>query len=373
MRKALVIAILMLTPGCLDTTPEPLSGIEIELPLNSVIEGDAAIFVASGAKPDGAKYLWDFGDGEGGTGENVKHVFVDEGEYTVTLTVIDDEGRIGTAKENIEILHRNEHPVASLASTYGGEGQNVKVNSLVFFDGGSSSDPDGDVLSFVWDFGDGSIGEGIRPNHFYESVGNFTVSLTVIDTGNLSSTAETWVQVSTRTYSISFQEYTITIDTFQDYTAEGDEYLKQHNYPYNLTRATYNFQWTEDEEVDTSQPVLNYPDNFTFSVNTNYLFNLTESSASGDITLSFSELSTVPTDFVISLTSTSEVWDYLFENGYTSAKGHGLWDTIIICNDAPSVLDPLGLVSGTSFDNDQGNDWFLDVQYVYYTATVTEI
>ena len=63
MRKALIIAILMLTPGCLDTTPEALSGIEIQLPLTSVIEGDLASFEASGKKPDGAKYLWDFGDG----------------------------------------------------------------------------------------------------------------------------------------------------------------------------------------------------------------------------------------------------------------------------------------------------------------------
>ena len=72
MRKALIIAILMLTPGCLDTTPEPLSGIEIQLPLTSVIEGDSASFEASGKKPSGAKYLWDFGDGKGGTGEEQK-------------------------------------------------------------------------------------------------------------------------------------------------------------------------------------------------------------------------------------------------------------------------------------------------------------
>ena len=196
--------------------------------------------MASGQKPAGAKYLWDFGDGSGGTGENVQHIFVDEGQYTIVLTVVDEEGRIGTASENIEILHRNESPVASLDSTYGGEGQNVKVYSLVFFDGGSSSDPDGDVLSFVWDFGDGSEGEGIRPNHFYESVGNFTVTLTVTDTGNLSSTVESWVLVTMRTFSIFFQEHTVTIPTLAGYTAEGDETLEQHIYPYNLTSVSYN-------------------------------------------------------------------------------------------------------------------------------------
>ena len=158
MRKALIVAILMLMPGCLDTTPEEISGVQIQLPIGSIIEGDTVSLMASGQKPAGAKYLWDFGDGSGGTGENVQHIFVDEGPYTIVLTVVDEEGRIGTASENIEILHRNEFPVASLDSTYGGEGQNIKVNSLVFFDGGSSSDPDGDVLSFEWDFGDGNTG-----------------------------------------------------------------------------------------------------------------------------------------------------------------------------------------------------------------------
>ena len=41
MRKALVIAILVLIPGCLDTTPEELKGIEILSP-TEVIEGDQA-------------------------------------------------------------------------------------------------------------------------------------------------------------------------------------------------------------------------------------------------------------------------------------------------------------------------------------------
>ncbi len=366
----MIIAILMLTPGCLDTTPEELSGIQIGLPLTSVVEGDLASFEASGKKPDGAKYLWDFGDGSGGTGEMVKHVFVEEGEYTVTLTVIDDEGRIGTAKEKIEILHRNEQPVASLASTYGGEGQNVKVYSLVFFDGGSSSDPDGDVLSFVWDFGDGSEGEGIRPNHFYESVGNFTVTLTVTDPDNLSSTSETWVHVSSRTYSVYFQEYAVTIPTLAGYTAEGDVTSEQHNYPYNLTSASYSLQWVEDEQADASQDLVSYPDNFTLDVMTNYLLNLTVSGESGDMSIEFSDMSNIPEDFIISMYSTSDVWNYLFESGYTSAKGQGSWETAITCNEAPSITD-LGLNS--FLDTDEGNDWFLDVQYKYYTATITEI
>ena len=375
MRKIYLIAFLLVAPGCLDSTPEELTGIQIQLPLNSVVEGDLAIFSAAGEKPNGAKYLWDFGDGSGGTGETVQHVFGDEGKYSVILTVVDGQGRIGIAEEEIEILHRNEAPMASLLGTYEGNGQSVKVNSLVFFDGGSSLDPDGDVLTFTWDFGDGNTGEGIRPNHFYQSVGNFTVTLAVTDTGNLSSTAETWVLVSMRTFSISFQENTVAIPTLLGYNSEteGDETLEQHNYPYNITNVRYNLQWNEDEVVDEGQDVLNAPDNFTLTVRTNYLFNSTDSQTSGEITLNFNDLSTVPDDFVVSLTSKSEVWNYLFDTGYTSAKGQGPWVTSIICNEAPSVLDLGDTFSGTILDNDTGNDWFLDVVYWFYTATITEL
>ena len=88
MRKALAIAILMMFPGCLDTTPEELKGIEILAPFE-LIEGDSGEFRAHGMKPSGANYLWDFGDNLGGSGEIVNHIYADEGQYTITLTVID--------------------------------------------------------------------------------------------------------------------------------------------------------------------------------------------------------------------------------------------------------------------------------------------
>ncbi len=366
MRKALVIAILILIPGCLDTTPEELKGIEILSP-TEVIEGDQAEFRAHGVKPNGGKYLWDFGDELGGSGEIVNHVYIDEGQYTITLTVIDGQGSIGVAKSQINILHRNEVPVASLASTYGGQGQTIKVNSIAFFDGGSSSDPDGDVLSFEWNFGDGTTGEGIRPNHFYESVGNFTVTLVVSDNGNLSSTAQTWLMVIIRTYSISFSEQTVTVPALAGYTAEGDTTPLTHNYPYNLTSASYRIQWSEDEDADSEDSLLGTlrPDDFSLSVATNYLLNLTENSTSGEMLLDFGVLGFIPENLVLSFESVEEVNTYLFQSGYTSAKGQGIWDTTITCNNAPSI--------GFLIDLDDGNDWVLFVEYTYYSGTIIEL
>jgi PKD repeat protein len=51
----------------------------------------------------------------------------------------------------------------------------------VQFDGSASTDPDGDVLSFAWDFGDGGQGSGVATSHTYASPGTFNAGLTVSD------------------------------------------------------------------------------------------------------------------------------------------------------------------------------------------------
>ena len=369
-RKIWLIAAMMLIPGCLDSTPESLDGVEISILAESFVEGDSIQFMASGKNPSNAKFLWDFGDSVGSSGKSVKHTYADEGIYTVTLTVVDDENRIGVVKEDVEILYRNQAPIASLDATYGGLGQQVKVNSIAFFDGGASSDPDGDVLEFEWDFGDGGTSSLLRPNHEYTSIGNYTVTLTVKDASNESSTAQTWVLVSIRTYNVEFIQNEITVPAFAGYTAEGATTTQNHAYPYNLTSVIYDLEWEEDEDLDSPEnPIVGtlFPDDFSLGVSTNYLFNLTDNGTSGNLDLEFDVLSSIPEDLILSLGSEAEVNQYLFQNGYTSAKGQGSWVTSITCNDAPSIVPEL-------FNEvDQGNDWILYVSYTYYESIVTEI
>jgi hypothetical protein len=58
---------------------------------------------------------------------------------------------------------------------------NPVAASPVVFDGSASSDPDGTIESYSWDFGDGSEGTGATPSHTYAQVGVYTVTLTVAD------------------------------------------------------------------------------------------------------------------------------------------------------------------------------------------------
>lgn len=59
----------------------------------------------------------------------------------------------------------------------------------VSFDGGLSSDPDGAVIDWQWDYGDGSSGSGVSSTHAYEAVGSYPVTLTVKDNQGLTATS----------------------------------------------------------------------------------------------------------------------------------------------------------------------------------------
>lgn len=70
------------------------------------------------------------------------------------------------------------------------------VGTPVAFNGGGSSDPQGQALTFVWNFGDGSVGTGVTTSHTYAQVAGATsstyaVSVTVTDTVGLSAQQST--------------------------------------------------------------------------------------------------------------------------------------------------------------------------------------
>jgi PKD repeat protein len=65
---------------------------------------------------------------------------------------------------------------------------------LVSFDASASSDPDGDALSYSWDFGDGASGSGVTTQHTYTRSGAFTATLTVSD-GSAQATFDTRIDV----------------------------------------------------------------------------------------------------------------------------------------------------------------------------------
>ncbi len=117
---------------------------------------------------------WDFGGFGNSTEQNPEFTFMDNDIYTVTLTVIDDDGSPDTAFHNITIL--DLAPTANF--TWSPEPQDE--GSPVQFTDLSTSNPD-TIVSWEWDFGDSGTTWDQNPTHPYGDNGIFTVTLIVMD------------------------------------------------------------------------------------------------------------------------------------------------------------------------------------------------
>jgi PKD repeat protein len=136
--------------------------------------------------PDGRikRYRWDFGDGTNGRGKAPRHRYRADGVYPVALTVTDNSGETDTQLTFATIGIGNLPPEADAGDTVRGKAGGKswgKAGRKVTFDGTGSSDPDGSIKRYDWDFGDGRTGKGRKPRHAYAKAGAYRVILTVTD------------------------------------------------------------------------------------------------------------------------------------------------------------------------------------------------
>jgi len=93
----------------------------------------------------------------------------------------------GWAAAALEARFSEEAPVATVNSpptaVFVYDPASPRVGITVHFNAGSSHDSDGDQLSYLWTFGDGSSATGSTPSHSYSQPGNFSVTLTATDSG----------------------------------------------------------------------------------------------------------------------------------------------------------------------------------------------
>ena len=82
-------------------------------------------------------------------------------------------------------------PVADAGGPYYG-----RPGRSISFDGTYSYDPDGEIVSYAWNFGDSDTDTGSTPSHIYQSVGEYLVTLIVTDDDDLTDTDTTTVYVS---------------------------------------------------------------------------------------------------------------------------------------------------------------------------------
>ena len=146
----------------------------------SACTGPACAYDASTSTPEAAtrstptiaSYAWSFGDGKKAAGAKAKHTYAKRSSYDVALTVTNSAGMTSTSVQSVD-ASGNAAPLARFTS---------KVKSKkVSLDAKASSDPDGTVKKYRWDFGDGSSSTKRKVSHSYVGTGRYAVRLTVSD------------------------------------------------------------------------------------------------------------------------------------------------------------------------------------------------
>lgn len=143
--------------------------------------GEVLTFDASASRGTIETYLWDFGDSTPtAEGEVVTHAFAQNGDYAVTLTVFGPGGQHSTSVAVNVGGTCNATASITVATT------NPQPGSAVVFNGaGSKGCNNASIVSYAWDFGDGSSETGDASkstvSHTYAAQGIYTVALNVKD------------------------------------------------------------------------------------------------------------------------------------------------------------------------------------------------
>ena len=131
-------------------------------------------------------YHWDFGNGKSAEGQKRSIVYTAPGHYTVTLTVTDNSGQANAAASDTLVVNVLDKPNTAPTAKVDAD-RPAAIAEPVAFSGKGSVDPDGNILSYEWDFGDGTAGNGREVVHAYVKSGTYVARLTVTDDSGLAN------------------------------------------------------------------------------------------------------------------------------------------------------------------------------------------
>ncbi len=121
------------------------------------------------------KYVWNFGDGEKGTGMKVKHCFPGSGKYNIRLDIYDKKTGSLFFTELIDRLEIQDY-----IQPYINSPDIVLRDDPVRFDGLSSNLPGFNIISYSWNFRDGGKASGEKVIHAFKKKGEYLVNLELV-------------------------------------------------------------------------------------------------------------------------------------------------------------------------------------------------
>ena len=229
-------------------------------PLGRLEPGQEILLDGSGSNDrDGSliAYEWDFGDGSQGSGKQVKHRYPASGRYRAVLTVRDDSGVSNDTAIAEQLIAVNYPPVAN-----GGTDLHTCAQTL-FFDASASSDPDQDVLTHSWDFGDNSSSNGLVVSHHFASQGIYPITLTSDDNTGLANNRNS----STHTVSINAPPAAVIRINRQVFCA-GEHVLFDGSASTDPEKGLLRYFWDlgDGQQVESANPIRVYDHGGDYSI-----------------------------------------------------------------------------------------------------------
>jgi len=138
------------------------------------------------------KWQWSTSDGQNATGQTTSLTFTAVGTHTIALTVTDDDGAVATIQRTITVTEApiieipNESPSAifNISSTQG------QVPFSVDLDANASFDSDGTIIEYIWTSSDGKSALGQNTQFTFNTIGMYTIELTIVDNEGATATAQ---------------------------------------------------------------------------------------------------------------------------------------------------------------------------------------
>jgi len=217
---------------------------------------DKTVYFWDQSAGDIVYWYWEFGDDSSSTSQHPTHTYSSGGWYTVELTVWNETYASDSTSESIYI---NRDPVADFEWSPDPTREDCETD----FDASDSDDPDGEIVDYSWDFGDGGTGSGEEPTYIYEDVygseEEFTVELTVTDDEGATDTTSEDVTVLGRPFVTNFSPTGTNVDTDTDIIIEFSEPIHTQSFGYDFSgpesgSISFEESWNDDGDQVTLSP-----------------------------------------------------------------------------------------------------------------------
>jgi len=212
-----------------------------DLTLNNII------FNATGSNDtDGniVSYFWSFGDGSFDNKDSTSHAYKDNGVYTVTLLITDNDG--GTNNTKVQITINNRKPVARAAD------QSAPTYTTMWFDASNSTDADGSVINMTWYFhGLDFYMYGKKTSYSFVENGVYTITLTVKDDDGATDTHDIFATITNRAPVARITANRTRINTTEAITFKGDTSTDKDG-------TISNYTWMFPSGINRYGPTVSY-------------------------------------------------------------------------------------------------------------------